>query len=373
VPLLGKPLIAHTLREFEECPAISEIVLVVDKQDVSRARRLIRDFRFCKVRTITAGGPHRQDSVRNGLQSVAQEAEIIVIHDGARPLVGRRLIEASIKTANEAGAAIAAVRVIDTIKTSHDGRFVESTPDRDSLWSVQTPQTFKREVIETAYERAYADGFYGTDDASLVERIGLPVALIEGSYENIKVTTPTDMIVAETLLSRRLQDSNACSSGSMVKVGYGYDVHGFAPERRLFLGGVEFAGEQGLKGHSDADVVLHAAMDALLGATGLGDIGRLFPNTDPAYKDIRSTELLKKVGRLLIEKGWKVGNLDIMVLAERPQIAPRAPEMCAVIADCLGASTEQISIKASTSEGLGFIGRGEGIACHAVALVSRTG
>jgi 2-C-methyl-D-erythritol 4-phosphate cytidylyltransferase/2-C-methyl-D-erythritol 2,4-cyclodiphosphate synthase len=370
VPLLGRPLVVFTLSPFEISPAVNEIILVAGEQDIPQARQIIRDYDFRKVGDIVPGGPERQDSVRNGLRAVSPGMEIIAIHDGARPTVTPRIIEDSIRAAQKTGAAIAAMPVIDTIKASDGGRIVESTLDRSRLYSVQTPQTFKREVIEAAYERAYSDGFYGTDDACLVERMGLPVTLVEGSYENIKVTTPTDLIIVEAILSQQDMQYAVRDTKSPPRVGYGYDVHRFAPGRRLFLGGVEFEGEEGLLGHSDADVLLHAVMDAVLGAAGLGDIGTLFPDTDPKYKDIRSTQLLAEVGNLITEKGWKVGNVDVTLLAERPRIASRVPEMCEIIAQGLRIGPNQVSTKASTSEGLGFVGRGEGIACHAVILLS---
>lgn len=373
VPLLGRPLITHTLEQFERCPIVHDIVLVVSEQDVSLARTITDRFNFSKVRSIVQGGCERQDSVRNGLRAISSQTEIVVIHDGARPLVTQDIIESCFNAARETGAAIAAVPVIDTIKRSCDDQVVECTLDRTRLWNVQTPQAFKRDVIEHAYQQAYAEGFFGTDDASLVERIGLPVKLVRGSYENIKVTTPTDLVVAEAILTKRQAGTSKEEVGMQPRIGYGYDVHRFAPGRKLFLGGVEFESEIGLLGHSDADVLLHALMDAILGAIGLGDIGRLFPDTDPAYKDIRSTDLLARVAKLVNENEWKIGNLDVMLLAERPRIAPRAPEMREVIAQHLGISPEQVSIKASTCEELGFVGKGEGIACHAVALVHRTG
>lgn len=366
VPLLGKPLIVFTLYPFELSDSIDEIVLVVGKEDIPRAEQIIKDYEIKKVNRIVAGGKERQDSVWNGLRAISPDTELVVIHDGARPLVSAKIIEDSIKTAREYGAAIAAIPVTDTIKTSSDGRMVESTLDRSKLYAIQTPQTFKREIIIAAYEHAYAEGFYGTDDASLVERMGFPVALVAGSHENIKITTPTDIQIAEAIMSKKIPLHH-------VKVGYGYDVHQFKAGRKLFLGGVEFESEEGLLGHSDADVVLHAVMDAVLGAAGLGDIGKLFPDTDPKYKDIRSTKLLAEVMKITSEKGWIVGNIDVMLLAERPRISPRVAEMRSQIADGLGISPDQVNIKASTSEGLGFVGRGEGIACHAVATVYLSG
>lgn len=364
--IAGQPLIAYTLGIFQECPEVDEMVLVVHQDQTAAAKALVEERGFSKVKAVTSGGKVRQDSVRNGLAKVSADSDIVAIHDGARPLVTREIIVSSIEAAREDGAAIAAVPVTDTIKSSLDGRFVTSTLEREKLYAVQTPQTFRREIIESAYERAYADKYFGTDDASLVERLGMPVRIVQGSYENIKVTTPTDIAIAEAIMRER-EGQGEANLGP--RIGHGYDIHRFAPERKLFLGGVEFPGEEGLLGHSDADVMLHAVADAVLGAVGAGDIGRLFPDTDPAYKDIRSTVLLAKVAETVTQLGWYVGNVDVTLIAERPRIAKNVSEMQANIAKALGISPKQVSVKASSAEGLGPTGEGLSIECHALALL----
>lgn len=355
----GEPLISHALRAFQDCPQVDEIVLVVRRDEIASARELVESRGFSKVKSITPGGEVRQDSVRNGLAEVSPDSEIIAIHDGARPLVTQEIIASTIEAADTDGAAIAAVPVIDTIKSSLDGVFVTSTLDRQTLYAVQTPQTFQRSIITEAYGRAYADCYYGTDDASLVERLGIPVRIVRGSYENIKVTTPTDLRIAESLLRQ-----------SAIRIGHGYDVHRFSPGRKLFLGGVEFPGD-GLLGHSDADVLLHAVADAVLGAAGAGDIGHLFPDTDPAYKNARSMDLLATVGEVVGKLGWAVGNIDVTLIAQKPKIAGHTPTMQANIARALGIDPRQVSVKGKTAEGLGPIGESLGIECHAVALLIR--
>ena len=388
VPLAGQPLIAHALAVFQDCSEIEEIVLVVRAEQVGRAGELARERGFAKVKAVVPGGEARQDSVRSGLAEVSPGCDVIAVHDGARPLITREIIASSVDAARADGAAIAAVPVTDTIKSSLDGRFVRSTLDRERLYTVQTPQTFAREVIESAYERAYADRYFGTDDASLVERLGLPVRIVHGSYENIKVTTPTDIAIAEAIIRARAEGYREGAASDVVtspavcnlqsavyglsaRVGQGYDIHRFGPGRKLFLGGIEFPGEEGLLGHSDADVMLHAVADAVLGAAGAGDIGRLFPDTDPAYKDIRSTVLLARVAEVVVELGWRVGNVDVTLVAERPRIAKHAPAMQANVAEALRIAPEQVGVKASTAEGLGPIGEGLGIECYAVALLMR--
>ncbi|MGC8862541.1 MAG: 2-C-methyl-D-erythritol 4-phosphate cytidylyltransferase [Armatimonadota bacterium] len=353
----GKPVLAHTLAVFESCAAIEEIVLIVRQADLETARDLTKRFGLAKIRSIVCGGKHRHDSVANGLAHVT--LDIVAIHDAARPLVTDEIIRRSIEEAARTGACVAAVPVIDTIKSVADGR-VEATVDRSSLYAVQTPQTFRTTLIVDAYARAYEDGFFATDDAALVERLGQEVTVVPGSYDNIKITTPADLEVVSTKLG-----------GGEVRTGIGYDVHALVEGRKLILGGVQIDLEKGLAGHSDADVVVHAVMDALLGAASLGDIGRHFPDSDPQYRDISSLELLRRVGAMLSEAGWLVLNVDAVVVCERPKIAPFASAMSGRIAEALRIDANRISVKGTTTEGLGFAGRGEGIACQAVAAIRR--
>lgn len=354
----GKPLLAHTLAVFESCDAIDEIVIVTGRDDIEAAGRIVGRFGFAKVSRIAPGGTHRQDSVRNGLEHIT--GSIVSIHDAARPFVTPELIRACVEEAQRTGACIAAVPVVDTIKSASPEGTVERTIDRANLYAVQTPQTFNTSLIRKAYEQAYSDGVYATDDAALVERIGGRVTIVRGSYENVKITTPSDTVIASARLG-----------GGRMRTGIGFDVHRLAEGRRLFLGGVEIPFEKGLLGHSDADVLIHAIMDALLGAAGLGDIGRHFPDTEAEYKDISSLVLLERVGKLLVQHGWQAVNVDAVVICERPKIAPYVPEMTRLIAERLGISPAFVNIKGTTTEGLGFTGRGEGIAAQAVAAVNR--
>lgn len=356
-PVAGKPILAHTIAAFEGCDAVGEIILIVGEREIEAAGEIVGRFGFVKVRHIVAGGAQRQDSVRNGLEKAAYD--VIAIHDAARPMVTCDIIERSIEAALESGACIAAVPVIDTIKSAADG-VVSGTVDRSNLWSVQTPQTFRAEVIREAYEKAYADGYYATDDAALVERMGHPVAIVQGSYDNIKITTPSDLELASMKLG-----------GGEIRTGIGLDVHQLVEGRKLILGGIEIEYEKGLLGHSDADVMLHAIADACLGAAAMGDIGRHFPDTDPQYRGISSMTLLQHVGELIGCEGWRVGNVDVVLACQRPKIAPFIPEMTANVANCLNIFENQVSIKGTTTEGLGYIGRGEGISCYAVVTLTR--
>jgi len=354
----GKPILAHTLSVFESCEAIDEVVLVVSEAEVDNASDLVKRFGFSKVRAIVPGGDQRQDSVSRGLDKVRQD--IVAIHDAARPMVTCEIIERSIDEAIRTGACITAVPVIDTIKSASDEREITGTVDRSNLFAVQTPQTFQTELIRSAYKQAYIDGIYATDDAALVERLGYKVTIVQGSYDNIKITTQSDLDLA----SRKL-------GGGEVRTGFGFDVHAFADGRKLFLGGVEIEHEKGLAGHSDADVVLHAIADACLGATALGDIGRHFPDSDPQYKGISSLKLLSRVGEIVSKEGWHVVNVDAVVVCERPKIASHVPEMVRRIAESLDLDLSRVSVKGTTTEGLGFTGRGEGIGCYAVVNVAR--
>ncbi len=374
--IAGRPILAHTLSVFEDCDAIDEIIVVTGSDDIEAAGEIVGRFGFTKVLDIVPGGVQRQDSVANGLAKIT--GDVVAIHDAARPMVTTEIISRSIEEARCSGACIAAVPVIDTIKSVADST-VLSTIDRSNLYSVQTPQTFQSKIIREAYAQALADGVYATDDAALVERIGKQVSIVPGSYENIKITTPADVSVAAARLS--VVSGTPCpkTSGTVsvvsgtpcpeTRTGVGFDVHRLVEGRRLILGGVEIDFPLGLHGHSDADVLLHSIADACLGAASLGDIGRHFPDTDPQYKGASSLNLLARVGELLRVGGWQVANIDAVVICERPKIAPFASQMADLIAEALSTDSSRVSIKGTTTEGLGYTGRGEGIACQAVATL----
>jgi 2-C-methyl-D-erythritol 4-phosphate cytidylyltransferase/2-C-methyl-D-erythritol 2,4-cyclodiphosphate synthase len=258
------------------------------------------------------------------------------------------------------GAALAAVAATDTVKRAGPGAppRVAATLDRRELWLAQTPQGFRRDLLLRAYQAAGADASAATDECGLVERLGAPVTLVPGEPGNFKITSPEDVDRARALTE------------APVASGVAYDCHRFAPGRRLVLGGVEFEGD-GLLGHSDADVCAHAIGDALLGAAGLGDLGRHFPDTDPRWEGVSSLRLLREIAARVAEAGWRIGNADVTLAARRPRIAPRSDEMRERLAEALGVAPSQVNVKATTGEGMGFVGRGEGIAAHAVALLFR--
>ncbi len=284
----------------------------------------------------------------------------------------RGTISGSIRLAARFGGCVTAAAVTDTIKQADAGKVVVATPDRSSLWRAQTPQTFRYELLSECYRRAAEEGWEVTDDASVLELCGHPVHINPGPGTNLKVTTPEDLKIAAALMGHdaTVRDDGGVTDGpAAVRVGSGYDVHALVPGRRLVLGGVEIAHETGLAGHSDADVLLHAICDALLGAAALGDIGALFPDSDPAYKDMDSAVFCRRAAQELRSAGYEIGNVDATVIAQRPKLAPHIPQMRANIAAALGIAVEQVSVKATTTERLGFAGREEGIAAEAVATV----
>ena len=361
VAVAGVPMLLHAARRVALSPEVGRIVVVVGALDVDRARVLLMQHGVRNVTAVVPGGAHRQDSVFAGLSHLG-EAPVAVVHDGARPLVPPDVVTAVIQAAAEAGAASAGLPVRETVKLV-DGADARQTLDRDRLWVAHTPQAFRTALLREAHHRAKAEGFYGTDDAVLVERLGYAVRMVEDSPRNLKVTVPADLDLAEAYARQR----------QMVRTGIGYDAHRLALGRLLRVGGVEIPWPRGLAGHSDADVLAHAIMDALLGAAGLGDLGRHFPPGDPAFRGADSIELLRRVTAMAAGAGWRVVHVDSTVLAEAPRLAPYIPQMQERLAAALGVDSSAVNIKATTTEGMGAIGRGEGIAAHAVATLINVG
>ncbi len=361
IPLVGRPVLLHSLQVLTACPEVDNLIIVVAPGEEAQAEDLLREARLNKGWKVVTGGSERQYSIANALSAVPASSGIILIHDGARPLLDPASVSAAVAAARGCGAAGVAVPVKDTIKTVDSAGFIAATPERSTLWAIQTPQVFEAALLRRAYAQAARDGFLATDDAALVERLGVRVKIVQGSYRNLKITTPEDLVVAEALLRKE--------AGAMAKLGIGYDVHRLVRGRKLILGGVHVPFELGLDGHSDADVLLHAIMDALLGAAALGDIGRHFPDSDDRYKGASSLRLLAEVASLLAMRGWRANNVDAVVVAEKPKLAPYIPAMNANIAATLGVEEQQVNVKATTTEGLGFTGRREGIAAQAVVSI----
>ncbi len=367
--LNDKPLLAQTLETFNNCKSIDSIILAVGEGELRQCKEQILDaYDFDKVDKLVCGGRERQQSVFNCIRELGEDCGIVVIHDGARPLVTSDIIEKCIAEAVVYGAASVGVPAKETIKLLDGEGFVQLTPERGKVWITQTPQAFSVDIIKRAHRRAIEEGILGTDDAFLAERIGIKVRMVEGSYENIKVTTPEDMIIAETIMSK-----GAIMAGGVkmpeFRVGNGYDVHKLTEGRKLILGGVEIPYNKGLLGHSDADALVHSIMDALLGACGEPDIGHQFPDGDIEYKDISSLILLKKVRGILTGKGYGIANIDSVISAQNPKLQPYIENMKTNIAEVLQLDGDRIGIKATTTEGLGFVGRGRGIAAYSTACI----
>jgi 2-C-methyl-D-erythritol 4-phosphate cytidylyltransferase/2-C-methyl-D-erythritol 2,4-cyclodiphosphate synthase len=352
-------MVVHAVHRVAQSPAVDRIIVVVRGADVELARVSLAQHGTPKVVAVVAGADHRQGSVQAGLAHVGG-AVVSVVHDGARPLVTPEVVTAVVAAATDTGAATAGVPVRETVKRVEAGAIAQ-TLDRERLWIARTPQAFRTELLLQAHHRASADGFVGTDDAVLVERLGQVVRMVEDVPQNIKITVPSDLELAEMYL--------APGRGLTTRTGIGYDAHRLVPDRPLRLGGVEIPSPRGLSGHSDADVLVHAVMDALLGAAGLGDIGLHFPSTDPAFKDADSVDLLRRVAGMVTAAGWQIAHVDSVVLAELPRLAPHLAPMRQRLAAAMGVATSAVSIKATTTEGLGAIGRGEGIAAQAVATL----
>ena len=358
--LLGhRPVLIHTLLALQSADAVDEILLIARPEDVDTFMAQAAEAGITKLRTAVVGGATRQQSVANGLAALPAETTLVGVHDGARPLIDPDTVAAVIEAAAQCGGAAVAVPVKDTLKRTDADGIILDTPDRTNLWRVQTPQVFDRAALCAAMEAAMAAGKDYTDDCQLMEAAGHKVKLVKGLDTNLKLTTPEDIALAKALIKESKD----------MRIGHGYDVHKLVEGRDLILGGVKIDYEKGLLGHSDADVLTHAVMDALLGAAALGDIGKLFPDNDPAYKGADSIMLLRHVAKRVGEEGYTIGNIDATILCQRPKLAPHIPQMRQIIADACGVDVSCVSVKATTEEGLGFTGSGEGIAAHCVCLL----
>ncbi len=345
----GVPAVVRCFRAFRG--VVKGIVLVTRAGEMETFSDALAAY-GCAPLAIVSGGEDRQASALNGLRSLPPDADIALIHDGARPFVTEAIIWRVIESVERYGSGVAAVPARDTIKRAdRDGNVLE-TLDRSALWQMQTPQGFFVKDLLAAHAAAQARY---TDDAALMEAAGHPVRLAHGSPDNIKLTSPEDLRMVNGMLTPR--------------IGTGFDAHRLVEGRELWLGGVQVPYEKGLLGHSDADVALHALMDALLGAAAMGDIGKLFPDKDPQYKGISSILLLKEVGKRLLDAGFTVGNADVTIVCQAPKLAPYIPQMRETIAQALSIPADQVSVKATTTEHMGYEGTGEGISAQAAALV----
>jgi 2-C-methyl-D-erythritol 4-phosphate cytidylyltransferase/2-C-methyl-D-erythritol 2,4-cyclodiphosphate synthase len=367
----GRPILERSVAAFLAHPLVDAVIVALPQALVDDPPLYLR--RTAKPLHVVAGGERRQDSVANAFRAAQATSDIIVVHDGARPFASADLISRTIQAAAESGAALAAVQARDTVKRAEPpavvgsgfpsenpragSRTVIETLPRETIFLAQTPQAFRRSVLSDALALA-GDA---TDEATLAERAGHPVRIVEGEASNIKITTVEDLPLAEAIAR-----SSPARTG---RAGTGYDLHRLVEGRPLVIGGVTIPFDRGALGHSDADVVCHAVTDAILGAACLGDIGLHFPDSDPRWKGASSLDLLRHAVALAAEQGLEVGNVDVTVILEAPRLRDHVESMRAAVAGAIGVDAARVSIKGKTNEGMDAIGRGEAIAAHAVALV----
>jgi 2-C-methyl-D-erythritol 4-phosphate cytidylyltransferase / 2-C-methyl-D-erythritol 2,4-cyclodiphosphate synthase len=355
----GRSILERSVDAFAGHPAIAETIVVLPAELAAAPPSWLR-ARAPRVRVV-AGGERRQDSVANGFDAADAAADLVLVHDAARPFVTPDVISRVIDAAAVHGAAIAAIPASDTVKRverrNEDSIVVETIP-REAVYLAQTPQGFARGVLRDAVALGRS-GVEATDEAMLAERAGHPVRLVAGAPGNVKITTAEDFDAA----SRRAGGADAR------RIGIGYDLHRLVPDRRLIVGGVEVPSESGALGHSDADVVCHALIDALLGGASAGDIGQHFPDTDARWKDASSIDLLRQGVEIVRARGFAVVNVDVVVVLETPRLGPYRSRIAETLAAALGIDPSAVGVKAKTNEGVDAVGRGEAIAAHAVALL----
>jgi len=355
----GRTMLERSVDAFDGHARVSEVIVALPPDLAATPPEWLR--RRTRTR-IVAGGARRQDSVAAAFDSTSPGAEVVLVHDAARPFVSADLIGRCIDAAAAHGGAIAGVPVSDTVKqvTMESGRLViAGTIPRQSIYLAQTPQAFRREVLARAVALGRS-GVEATDEAALAELAGYPVHIVEGDVENVKITTPADLERAQRHVGK----------GSPPRVGTGYDLHRLVEGRALIIGGVAIPADKGALGHSDADVACHAATDAVLGAACLGDIGRHFPDSDPRWKGASSVDLLRQAAAMVRAAGHAISNVDVVIVLEEPKIAPHIPRIREGLAGALGIAADRVSVKGKTNEGVDALGRGEAIAAHAVALVT---
>ena len=364
--LAGKPVIVHALRIFLVHPSVETVLPVVHADDRSRFDGAVSAAGLPseKLRAPVPGGATRQDSARRGLEALVGEApNLVLVHDAARPFLTSDLVGRAIAAGREHGAAVPGIPVTDTVKVVDERARVIETPDRSQLRAVQTPQAFAFAALLDAHRRAAQAGLQDfSDDGALAEWAGLPVIVFDGEPGNIKLTREADFSDAE----RRL---GGAGTSAVLRVGTGFDVHALTDGDHVWLGGVRITAERGVVAHSDGDVVLHALTDAVLGAIAEGDIGVHFPPSDPQWRGASSDRFLAFAAEQVRLRGGTIDNLDVTVLCEAPRIGPHREIIRGTIAAIAGVPVGAVSVKATTTERLGFIGRGEGIAAQAIAAV----
>lgn len=384
LPLRGKTVLYHSVHAMISTSCIKEVVVAVPADYMEQAAFALQDLMSIKPLRLVEGGASRQESVKNALLAIDSALNWVAVHDGARPLVTPEAIEKVCALAKNVGAAMLAASVRDTVKETDDDGLVLRTLPRERLFLAQTPQVCKKTDLLRAYDESNGKGLSFTDEAGLLELIDIPIAISLSDWTNLKITEPYDLKMAELILMAN--NENMCDNPvtygyksmiqtehpmqlTNIRVGMGYDAHRLTAGRKLVLGGVEIPFDLGLDGHSDADVLIHALCDAILGAIAKGDIGCHFPASDMRYKDISSLLLLKEVMKMAHTQGFRLGNVDITMVAQAPKLALYFDEMRANIAKVCAVPVGCINIKATTTENMGFAGRGEGMACYATVLL----
>lgn len=365
----GAPVLAHCLEVFQCSDVVATIIVVLAQHNLGLGRDLIASRGFNKVGPIVTGGARRQDSVRLGLEAMAKAGSmppLILVHDGPRPFIDEAMIQRALAAVGGTGASVPAIPLTDTIKQVDETGTVIGTPDRSTLRAVQTPQIFQTDLLVAAHAAISEDV---TDDAMLVERNGGAVTVFEGSPENVKITTPDDLITATGILAARGSQTAGGSTDDALRWGTGFDGHALVPGEGLRLGGIEVPFEMRLEGHSDGDVLLHAVASAVLGAAGLGDLGTHFPSSSPEWAGADSRLIVRKAAKMAAAAGWVVDYLDATIVAQQPRLGPHLVEIASGVAETLDISPDRVSIKATSTDHVGAIGRGEGIAAQAVATL----
>ncbi len=366
----GEPVISHSIKVFEQFEKVGGIVLVMSIENLEEGKAAVRTGGFSKVVRVLPGGNRRQDSVKIGLTALEESGtyDFIAVHDGARPFIDPAMLERGLLVAKKVGSAIAAVPVKDTIKMAPH-RVVTDTPDRSQMWAIQTPQIFRLDILKTAHEMITDDV---TDDASMVESVGGLVAIFDGSNDNIKITTPQDMKFARLLYDRRIigdHQAAGTSDHDGSRFGIGFDGHQLIRGGPLLIGGVKIDFEYQLAGHSDGDVLMHAVASAILGAAGLGDLGSSFPSGDKKYAGLDSAQFIAESTRMAFAAGWMVCHVDATVIAQRPRLSSYSEAMEANIAAIDGLENSSVNVKITSTDQVGAIGAGQGIAAQAIATL----
>ncbi len=354
LPVGGVPVVVRSIEAFKQCPYVREIIVVTPPENRATVEKFVPGVVFADP------GSTRLASVQQGFCKVSPQAEVVAVHDGARPLVRPQDITACLQAAYTHQAAVLAVPMKDTVKTVRN-RAVTGTPDRSTLWAAQTPQCYRREVLAQALEK-FGHETNATDESQLVEKLGVSVQVVEGNYQNFKITTPEDLLFAEALVNEH----------TFQRTGFGFDLHRLEPGRKFIIGGVEIPHSKGFLGHSDGDLVLHAICDAILGALCAGEIGILFPPTDPTIKGIDSKEIAQKVVEIVRRHHARIVHIDATLITQEPKIKPHYDVVRHSLAHIFDIPLQDVSFKSKSHEHVGEIGRGEAAMCHALATIIRS-